>query len=480
MSNNPGIFRKLFTDTAVYGLGSIVPRIFNFFLVPLHTRVFGPEAYGRITDAYGWIAILNVVLLFGMETAYLRFSTRSGGDEEKSFQTAQTVVTLVSLFMLVLLYSFFFSDFISFRKEEQNLFLYASVTLLTDALCAIPFVRLRLKNKSSIFAALKIANIALLVILNLWFLSGANATPEMVFEANMLANFLFLIYFLPVLIRWRPRLDRSQAEPMLRYSFPVMLTGLAGMTNEMFSRISIDNWLPADFYPGQSPAYVQGIFGACYKFAIFMSLIVQAFRMAAEPFFFSKAEDKNSPKLFATVNHYFTVVATFFMMAICFNLNWLKYLTDEKYWGGLGIVPWLLLGYLWLGIYYNLTVWFKITDKTYFGTLITIVGALLTIFLNFVLIPVFGIMGSATVTFISYFLMAVMCYLLGRNYFPVPYRVFRGLLIVFTGFGTVFLFNHFQTGSVPADFLRGLGATFLTGVILWLIEKDSFRSGFSA
>ena len=480
MSSNQGIFRKLFTDTAVYGLGSIVPRIFNFFLVPLHTRVFGPEAYGRITDAYGWIAILNVVFLFGMETAYLRYSTKSGGDEKKSFQTAQTVVTLVSLVMLMLLYAFYFSDVISIRKEEQNLFLYASVTLLTDALCAIPFVRLRLQNKSRIFAGLKIANIGLLVVFNLWFLSGAGATPELVFQANMLANFLFLIYFLPVLISWRPRFDRVLAEPMLRYSFPVMLTGLAGMTNEMFSRISIDNWLPADFYPGRSPAYVQGIFGACYKFAIFMSLIVQAFRMAAEPFFFSKAEDKNSPELFAAVNHYFTVVATFFMMAVCFNLNWLKYLTDEKYWEGLGIVPWLLLGYLWLGIYYNLTVWFKITDRTYYGTIITIGGALLTVLLNFILIPVFGIMGSAVVTFISYFLMAVMCYFIGKKFYPIPYHVFRGLITVFTGFGVVFLFNYFQTGSVVADALRGFGATLAAAFVLWLVEKDSFRARFSA
>lgn len=480
MKLNTGIFRKLLTDTAVYGLGSIVPRLFNFFLVPLHTRVFGPEAYGRITDTYGWIAILNVIFLFGMETAYLRFSTKTGGDEKKAFQTAQTVIILISVLMLLVLYGSFAVGIISIREEERNLFFYASVTLLTDAVCAIPFVRLRLKNQSRVFAALKIANIGLLVVLNIWFLGNVGATPELVFLANMLANFLFLIYFMPVLIRWRPGLERSMAEPMFRYSFPVMLTGLAGMTNEMFSRISIDNWLPDNFYPGQSPAYVQGVFGACYKFAIFMSLVVQAFRMAAEPFFFSKAEDKNAPELFARVNHYFTVVATFFMMAVCFNLNWLKYLTDEKYWVGLGIVPWLLMGYLFLGIYYNLTVWFKITDKTYFGTIITGSGALITIFLNFLLIPVFGIMGSAVVTFVSYFLMTLMCYFSGQRFYPIPYRAIRGLMIVFTGFGVVLIFNQFQSGSATEDMLRGFGATLAAGVALWLAEKKSFRAGFSA
>ena len=479
MKSGPSVYQKLFTDTAVYGLGSIVPRVFNFFLVPFHTRVFGPEAYGRITDAYGWIAILNVVFLFGMETAYLRFATRNGGDEKKAFQAAQTVIFAISVVALLFLIVLYKLDFLTIRPGEKNLLTYAAVTLVVDAWCALPFVRLRLQNESKKFALLKIVNVCLLVGLNLWFLSSDSAAPDQVFLANMLANLFFLFYFLPVLLRWRPKWDAALARPMVAYSFPVMLTGLAGMTNEMFSRISIDNWLPEGFYEGQSPAYVQGIFGACYKFAVLMSLVVQAFRMAAEPFFFSRAEHKDSPSLFAKVNHYFTVVAVFFLMAICFNLNWLRYLVDERYWEGLVIVPWLLLGYLFLGVYYNMTVWFKVTDRTYFGTIITSIGAFATIGLNYFLIPVYGILGSAVVTFLVYFLMTVICYWFGQNYYPIPYTVSKDLAFIVIGFVIIQIY-----GLLPVEGLTAIGcgilATLATGGILWLMEKDSIRGKISA
>lgn len=480
MKGTQQVYRKLFTDTAVYGLGSIVPRVFNFFLVPLHTRAFGPEAYGRITDTYGWIAILNVIFLFGMETAYLRFANKAGADEKRTFQAAQTVILLISLMMMAMLYGSYGTGLLHVHEGEHSLLFYASVTLLVDAWCAIPFVRLRLKNETKKFALLKISNVALLVLLNIWFLNAGSVTTDQVFLANMLANLGFLIYFLPVLINWRPHWNKELTRPMLIYSFPIMLTGLAGMTNEMFSRVSIDNWLPADFYEGKSPAYVQGIFGACYKFAILMTLVVQAFRMAAEPFFFSRAEQKDSPQVFAQVNHYFVVAGTFFMMGICFNLNWLKYIVDEQYWAGLGIVPWLLLGYLFLGVYYNLTVWFKVTDKTFYGTVFAVVGALFTILMNYLLIPVYGIMGSAVVTFLSYFMMTIMCYFLGQKHYPIPYRAVRDLLTIFSGFAVIQAFNIIHTDSGVLNLVHGILATLVSGLVLWLTEKDSFRAGISA
>ena len=479
MKSGASLYQKLFTDTAVYGLGSIVPRVFNFFLVPLHTRVFGPDAYGRITDTYGWIALLNVIFLFGMETAYLRFATKSGGDEKKAFQAAQTVIFAISLVAILFLIVLYKLDFIIIRPGEKNLLTYAAVTLVVDAWCALPFVRLRLRNESKKFALLKIVNVSLLVGLNLWFLSSDSAAPDQVFLANMLANLFFLFYFLPVLLQWRPRWDAALVRPMVAYSFPVMLTGLAGMTNEMFSRISIDNWLPEGFYEGQSPEYVQGIFGACYKFAVLMSLVVQAFRMAAEPFFFSRAEQKDSPEVFAKVNHYFTVVAVFFLMAICFNLNWLRYLVDARYWSGLVIVPWLLLGYLFLGVYYNMTVWFKVTDRTYFGTIITSIGAVATIVLNFLLIPVYGIVGSAVVTFLSYFLMTVICYWFGQKYYPIPYTFSKDLVIVLLSFASVQFYTFLPLEGIGA-IGSGLLATLLTAGILWMMEKDSIRGKISA
>lgn len=468
-------FKKLFTDTAVYGLGSIVPRVFNFFLVPLHTRVFGPEAYGDITDAYGWMAILNVVFLFGMETAYLRFATKPGNKEADVFRIGQTVVSLISIGMTLLLFGGYWSGWMPIRFGSSALLLYAALTLVVDALCALPFARLRLQHKPRQFSALKIANVVILITLNLWFLSRPDPQPEKVFLANLIANTCYLLFLSGMLVRWRPLLDKTLALPMFRYAWPVMLTGLAGMTNEMFSRISIDNWLPDDFYADATADYVQGIFGANYKFAVMMSLVVQAFRMAAEPFFFSHAEQKDSPEVFARVNHVFTMVATFFLMAICFNMPLLKYFIAAPYWQGLGIVPLLLLGYLFLGIYYNISVWFKVTDRTGFGTMITAGGAVLTILLNYLLIPVMGIMGSAVVTFLCYFSMTIACYLLGQRHWPVPYTLARDMIVVFSCFTLVEINSLYNPAEGTLAVAFGIGATLIALGGFWLLEKDTLR-----
>ena len=469
------VFRRLFADTAIYGLGSIIPRLFNFFLVPLHTRVFGPEAYGNITDAYGWMAILNVVFLFGMETAYLRFASKSGAKEENVFRAGQTVVVIMSLLVAGLLAILWFNGKLSVTFGGPSLLLYATLTLVVDAWCALPFVRLRLQNKSRQFALLKILNVAVLVGLNFWFLTASEPSTDNVFLANLIANACYLIFFFRTLTAWRPLWLRDLSPGMFRYAWPVMLTGLAGMTNEMFSRISIDNWLPEGFYSGRSSDYIQGVFGACYKFAIIMTLVVQAFRMAAEPFFFSHAEDKQSPALFARVNHLFTLVATFFLVAVCLNMTILRHFIDEAYWSGLDIVPLLLLGYLFLGIYYNMSVWFKVTDRTGFGTMITAFGAILTIGLNFVFIPIFGILGSALVTFICYFTMTMICYFTGQFFYPVPYTLGQDLSVAFGGFAIALAATWWNPLEGLWATAAGIALTLLLTFVLWKLAKKGLE-----
>lgn len=471
------LFKRLFADTAIYGLGSIVPRLFNFFLVPLHTRVFGPEAYGNITDAYGWMAILNVVFLFGMETAYLRHASRARQKEEDVFRAGQTVVVFISVFVSALLFLIWYADVLTVTFGGSRLLLYLGLTLVIDAWCALPFARLRLQNRSKEFALLKILNVAVLVGLNFWFLTFEEPETDNVFLANTIANALYLLSFFRVLVNWRPLWKPELSPSMFSYAWPIMLTGLAGMTNEMFSRISIDNWLPAGYYEGKSADYIQGVFGACYKFAMLMSLVVQAFRMAAEPFFFSHAEDKNSPALFARVNHLFTMVSTFFLVAICFNMNLLRYFIDEAYWSGLGIVPLLLLGYLFLGIYYNISVWFKVTDRTGFGTMIAAMGAILTIVLNFVFIPMFGIMGSALVTFICYFVMTMLCYFIGQFYYPVPYTMGKDILMAFGGFMLAAAATWWNPLNGLTAVIAGFAATALVAGLLWKMAERALRAG---
>ncbi len=274
-------------------------------------------------------------------------------------------------------------------------------------------------------------NIIILVGLNIYFLRVIY-DPEVgfayVFLANLLANLFFLPFFARTLLSWRPAYHRTITREMLRYAYPVMLTGLAGMTNETFSRKTLKYWLPDGFYAGRSNAYVLGIFGAVYKFAVLMNLAVQAFRYAAEPFFFSNASDKNSPELFARINHYFIVVCCIILLGVGINLDVLKvfFLPNPLYWEGLTVVPLLLLGYLFLGVYYNFTVWFKLTDRTYFGTILTAGGAVITIAANYVLIPVAGYMGSSWATLLCYFSMAAACYWFGQKYYPIPYAVGKG------------------------------------------------------
>jgi O-antigen/teichoic acid export membrane protein len=257
----------------------------------------------------------------------------------------------------------------------------------------------------------------------------------------------------------------------------MLLTGLAGMTNEMFSRQTLDWWLPENFYPGQSPEYALGVFGACYKLAVLMSLAVQAFRYAAEPFFFSNASDKESPQLFARVNHYFIIVCCILLLGVVINLDILKYLLgDSQYWEGLPVVPILLLGYLFYGVYYNLNVWFKLTDKTYYGTIIMVTGAFITIVANYYLIPVAGYMGSSWATLTCYFTMTAICYVLGQKYYPIPYDVPKSLsYIVFTtllAYAVNSIFIENQWAATSFHILVLLAYLF----IVYLIEKKGLRS----
>ncbi len=414
-------------DTALYGLGSIVPRVLNFFLVMLHTRIFLPESYGTYINLYAWVAFLNIVYLFGMETAYFRFATKPGADESHIFRSAQTFVSGISLLLTAAIIVYAQPLAVYFHVPEHSSFItWLALLMFMDAVVSIPFARLRLQKRARAFITAKLINVALVIGLNLYFLLLVY-DPEIGIGypilANLLANTFYILFFVKMLFAWRPQWDPHIVSTMLRYAWPIMLMGLAAMTNEMFSRITLGWWLPADFYPGKDAQYALGVFGACFRFSVIINVAVQAFRFAAEPFFFSNAAEKDSPELFARVNHYFIVVCSFIVLGVVLNLDVLKYIIDEEYWVGLGIVPYLLFGYLFLGIYYNLSVWFKLTDQTFFGTLITTLGMVVTVGLNYYLIPRYGYLGSSWATLACYSLMALTSYGLGQKYYPIPYAI---------------------------------------------------------
>ena len=303
--------KQLAGETVLYGLGSILPRMLNFLLVTLHTDIFSRAEYGEVTKLYAFVAFINIVFTFGMETAFFRFASRPGVDHKRIFNLAQTSVLLISI-PLSILFILFSSSIASSMDVGQHpeFITWLTLVMLTDAVVAIPFARLRLEKKAMQFASAKIISVLILLILN-YYLLKINYNPTInvgyVFLSNLIANSFFILFFLRTLLSWRPVYDREISPIMLGYAYPVMLTGVAGMTNEMFSRLTLEWWLPDNFYGMLSKKDALGVFGACYKFAVLMNLGIQAFRYAAEPFFFSNASDKKSPELFAKINHYFVI-----------------------------------------------------------------------------------------------------------------------------------------------------------------------------
>lgn len=472
--------QKLASQTALYGVGSILPKMLNFLLVPLYTiNTFNKEEYGTVTKLFAFVAFVNVIYLFGMETAFFRFVTKEGADRKRVFNLAQTVILSISISLSLIF--ILLADPIAAALGsgvKADFIIWLTLIMLIDAAVAIPFAKLRLENKALLFATGKILNIMLVLGLNYYFLKIAY-DPAIgigyVFLANLIANTFFILFFLKTLFSWRPAYDHRISGEMFRYAYPVMFTGLAGMTNEMFSRLTLDWWLPKDFYAGQSNEAAVGVFGAAYKFAVFMNLGVQAFRYAAEPFFFSNASDKKSPVLFARVNHYFIIVCCFVFIAISINMDILKYFTGKEYWEGFGIVPVLLMAYLFLGVYYNFSVWFKLTDKTHYGTWITLGGAVVTIVANYLLIPHFGYMGSSWAALACYVFMTVVCYSYGQRFYPIPYELGKSFAYLIASVVIVYGMTFVQLENILVSTTIKLAVLIVIAGFVYLLERKNLH-----
>lgn len=460
--------RKLAGDTLLYGLGNIVPRSINFLLFPIHARFrFDPEEFGVITYLMSLVAFMNILYSFGMETTYFRFATKPGADAKRVFQIGLTVTIGVGLVLsgTIAIFAPAVAGALGVGNHPDFI-LWLAAIMFIDNISSLPFARLRLENKPIQFAIYKIANVLVVFILNLYFLFvvyDPSVGVGYTFLAMLIANSMYILFFWKTFIGWRPTFDRSIFPAMLTYSYPIVLTGLLGTTNEFFSRILLERWLPEGFYEGRSSAFAMGVFGASYRFAVLMNLAVMAYRMAAEPFFFNHSQEKDSPKLFAKVNHYFVIVGCFILLGIGINMDVLKYLVAPSYWEGIVVVTPLALGYFFFGVYYNMTVWYKLTDRTIYGTYITIGGVALTIGLNYVAIPLFGYEGSAWVSAFVFFAMTAACYLLGRKFYPIPYPIVADTLYVILTTALIYVVNQFVFDNF------WLGITVHTLVILgWL------------
>jgi O-antigen/teichoic acid export membrane protein len=442
--------RKLAGQTAIYGMSTILGRLLNYALVPFYTYIFGaPADFGLNTEFYAYISFLNVVFTYGMETALFNFSSREP-DKNKVYSTAliSLVSTTLILTLPVVLGQKTIAEWLRYSNGAEFV-VWCILIVATDAICAIPFAKLREENKSRRFALLKLTNIFINLFLNFFFIGlckyhfdhqtgsywASWYNPQIgigyAFVANLVANLVVMLLLLPEFRRIKYGFDFSLWKRMIVYALPLLVVGLAGMVNETLDRILLKYLLPA----GISMTEV-GIYGACYKISILMTIFRQAFQYAAEPFFFSNQKEKENRDLYARVMNYFVIACAIIFLGTTMNMSWIQYFVGEKFRVGIGVVPILLMANLFLGIYFNLSIWYKLTQKTQYGAYITVFGAIITLTLNWIWIPSSGYfggyMGSAWATLICYGLMMILSWYFGQKYYPVNYdlkRIFSYLFV---------------------------------------------------
>ena len=483
--------KKLAGQTAVYGVSSILGRLLNYLLVPLHTRIFIPTEYGVVGEMYAYVSLLYVILMFGMETAFFRFAEKEN-DLHKVYSTTLTSIFAVCVLFIVVMLSFSgpIANLLHYPQHPEYIVWFALVIAL-DAFSSIPFALLRQQNKAKRFATIKMLNIGMNVGLNVfflllcpWLLKNNILTsivsfiyhPSIgvgyIFIANLIASLFTIVLLLPDIVSFSLKFDYTLFRKMFTYAFPLLIFGLAGIVNETFDRIMIKYLSPQEIASAQV-----GIYSACYKISIMITIFIQAFKYAAEPFFFSQAKFADAQKTYAEVMKYFVIACSFMFLGITLMMELVKFFVGKEYYEGLKIVPILLLANIFLGIFYNLSVWYKLTDKTSYGAYISIGGALLTLILNFILIPLIGYLGAAWTTFICYLSMMVVSFIIGQKHYPIPYNVVK--LVSFILLSVIFYFfslwyAQFLPHIALKLILNGL-LLIVYASIIWFVEKRNLH-----
>ncbi len=489
--------KKLAGQTALYGVSTILGRILTYAMVPLYTLVFKEAAYGVVTELYAYVAFFNILYTFGMETAYFRFTARVQGDEAAERQVYYAVWTTVFLIStatsaLLLFKANAIAESLGYA-DLGYIVRWLAIILWIDAIVAVPYARMRNENKALQFTVTKLAAIVFQVALNLFFLlllpkiHSVNTWLDSlynldlgvgyVFLANLIGNAIIPLMLWRYLWEARFRLDFTILRPMLAYAFPIFLMGIGGMINENIEKILLNDLLPPDFYPNKTPQEALGVYGACYKLSIFMMLAIQAFRYAGEPFFFSSAEDKTAPRLFAQVMHYFTVFSILILVGVSVNLDLLGqiFLRNPAYWDALYVVPFLLLAKLLYGVYINLSIWFKLTDRTYFGTITSAIGAGVTLAGNFLLIPVLGYLGSAVASIACFLVMCLVCYHYGKKYYPIPYNFVPSFWYLLTALLVIYASYRIELENHLVEHVLNVGIALVFATVIFILEKNQLQ-----
>ena len=432
--------KTLAGQAAIYGVSTILGRLLNYLLVPLHTYIFhDPAQYGIVGEMYAWVSLFMVLLTYGMETAFFRYS-QIEEYKDKTFSTLVVSLFTTSL-LFILLTTGFAQNIACWLKcpDHSEYVIWLGVIIAIDALTSVFFASLRQRMKAVRFVIVKVTNILTNIFFNLFFLFlcpyllkqniavdfvSAIYNPEIgvgyIFIANLFASIITLILLLPDLFKIKFIFDIKLWKTMFIYAFPLLILNLAGIVNETMDRVLLRRLSPPDIAQAQV-----GIYSACYKISIMITLFVQAFKYAAEPFFFHKAKDGDAKQTYSDVMSIFVLVCSFIFLGIMLYLDIVQYFVGPSYRVGLPIVPILLLANIFLGIFYNLSIWYKLTDKTKYGACISLIGAAITLLLNVILIPLIGYMGSAWATFVCYLSMVIISYFLGKRFYDVDYKILK-------------------------------------------------------
>ncbi len=443
--SNP--IKKLLGQTAIYGLPSIVGRFLNFLLVPLYTSVFvNPAEYGVVSELYAWVAFLIVTLTFGMETAYFHFLQKRE-DKAEVFRSSFLSVLLVNgtfAISLLLLYQPI-ADAMLFSDHPEYIIL-LGVIVIIDAVSALPLAKLRAEEKALKFAAIQMTSIGFNIGLNLFFMLVLFNPEEpaegviFILIANLVSSLIKPIALYKDFIGIQFKVEIDFVKELVYYSFPLMIAGLAGIVNETIDRILLKHIL----YQGtvESLQYADeqvGIYSACYKLAMLVTIFLQAYRYAAEPFFFARSKDLDRDKQYRKIMNYFVAAVCAVFLLVSLNIDFFKgFIRNEAYHVGLHVVPILLLANVFLGIYFNQSIWYKLSGQTKFGAFIAIGGAIITIVINVLFIPIYGFTASAWATLVVYASQMIASYLLSRKYYPIKYNLRKFFL--YLGVAILFFF----------------------------------------
>ncbi|HEY0047024.1 MAG TPA: polysaccharide biosynthesis C-terminal domain-containing protein [Flavobacterium sp.] len=479
-----GLYKSLFKQTAIYGIATVLPRMLSFLLVPLYTDVLEDNAaYGEVSVLFAWIVFFNVVLSYGMETAFFRFYSKA---EDKENVISTSTISIFTTSIIFLIAGLLFQDQLAYLSDKAVHYIVMAIWIIVfDALVIIPFSKLRATGRPMVYAAIKIGNVFINVVLNLFFLlllpTLAQQNPGSFFDtiyfdnfqigyifvANLIASLLTFLFLSPDYFRIKWKFDTALWKTMMIYALPILFAGIAFAINEHFDKILLEYLLPEAIAKSETGAY-----SACYKIALFMTLFATAFRLGIEPFFFSHAQSENAPQTYADITKYFVIIGSVILITVIVFADIIKIflLQDRSYWVAMEVVPLIILANFFLGIYANLSVWYKLTDKTKMGAYISLVGAAVTLSLNFLLIPYISYYGSAIATLAAYGSMMVISYYLGAKHYPIPYDIKKitFYITVSSAFSAVYFYGFRE------NYFVGFPLLLLYLIIIYRMEKQTF------